>query len=244
MYDQVGCGASTAFPSKLHDAEFWKIEMFIAELENLISHFGIKQYDILGQSWGGLLAAEFALTQSKGLRKLINEGGPDSIPSYAAVSRKLRTQLPQDEQETLSRAEREGNFESEECKKAEYHYYAKHICRTSPWPQEIFDAFGQLERDPTVYFTMMGPNEFLATGTLRDWDVRGMLGEITASTVPGGLLLINGLHDTVQDECISAFFTKPSCRVKWVQFALSGHYVMLEETERFLKVVGEFLTAE
>jgi pimeloyl-ACP methyl ester carboxylesterase len=72
MYDQIGCGRSTRLPEKLGDGSFWTIDLFLAELENLLSHLEIQDdYDLLGQSWGGCLASELAVRQPKGLKKLI-----------------------------------------------------------------------------------------------------------------------------------------------------------------------------
>lgn len=244
MYDQIGCGESTAFPDKKHDANFWTPELFMAELDNVKQHLSIQKFDLLGQSWGAMLAGQYAINQPQGLRKLIIEGGPDDMISYAHTSQKLRSQLPQEMQETLNLGERSGNLESEGYKAAEMYFYSLHVCRTSRWPRELLDAFGQLEVDPTVYHTMMGPNEFQANGTLKDWSIKDELHKITEKTVPGGLLLMNGQYDTVQDETTSGFFYKPSCKVKWVRYGLSGHLPMLEETEKFVRDLGAFLMDE
>ncbi len=223
MYDQIGCGASTAFPDKKGDEKFWTPELFMAELDNVISHLGIKTYDLLGQSWGGMLAGQYALRQPKGLRKLIVEGGPDDIPAYARVTERFKKQLPQEMQDTIARCEKDGTTDSEEYKNAEMYYYSLHLCRKVPFPDELMQSFEQVEKDPTVYFTMMGPNEFNATGNLRDWSIRDRLHEITQETVPGGLLLVNGYFDTVQDETTDGFFYKTKCKTKWIRYALSGH---------------------
>ena len=72
MYDQLGCGRSTHLPEKRGDTDFWTMELFLAELDNLLSHLGIKDnYSLLGQSWGGMVAAEHAILHPKGLNKLI-----------------------------------------------------------------------------------------------------------------------------------------------------------------------------
>ena len=254
MYDQVGCGASTAFPDRKGDAEFWTPELFMAELENVISHFGLaeggRQYDLLGQSWGAMLAAQFVIERKpKGLRKLIIEGGPSDIPSYTKAGERLRAALPEDVREVLDRCERNGTTSSAEYQEAEMYYYNLHICRAAgkdgaPDPQELMDSFAQLEKDDAVYKTMMGENEFNATGTLKEWSIRDRVHELTEKTVPGGLLLMNGQYDTVQDETTDAFFYKARCRVKWVRFGLSSHIPILEETETFVKALGSFLTEE
>ncbi|KAK7677081.1 hypothetical protein QCA50_019979 [Cerrena zonata] len=62
LYDQIGNGNSTHLPEKRGDADFWTVQLFINELDNLLKHLAIQQrYDILGHSWGGMLAASFAI---------------------------------------------------------------------------------------------------------------------------------------------------------------------------------------
>ena len=62
--------------------EFWTVQLFLDELSSLLAHLGIADnYDVLGQSWGGMLGAEHAITRPKGLRKLILSNSPASSPS-------------------------------------------------------------------------------------------------------------------------------------------------------------------
>ena len=55
------------------------------------------------------------------------------------------------------------------------------------------------------------------------------------------VLLINGRYDQAQDSCLLAFFQRLK-RASWVQFSDSSHMAHYEERERFMEVVGEFLT--
>lgn len=58
-------------------------------------------------------------------------------------------------------------------------------------------------------------------------------------------LLVNGKFDEAQDATMKPFFAgikkKP---VKWVRFAESSHSPQLEETDDFMRVVDDFLTAK
>ena len=154
FYDQVGCGASTHLKGK--PAEFWSVELFVAELDNVLAHFHIRnRFDLLGHSWGGMLAQEFvAKRQPKGLRRLILA---DSLASMAlwevSVNRLLRG-LPQDVQDTIKRHENAGTTDSKEFHEAMHVFYQKHVCKLDPWPQDLKDAFASLEEDPVVYTTM------------------------------------------------------------------------------------------
>ena len=65
-YDQLGNGRSTHLRDK--GADFWTVELFLDELANLTRHLGIERgYHVFGQSWGGMLGAEHAVTRPSGL---------------------------------------------------------------------------------------------------------------------------------------------------------------------------------
>jgi len=49
-YDQLGGGRSTHMPEK--GGDFWTVELFLEELENLLVYLGLNdRYFLLGQSW-------------------------------------------------------------------------------------------------------------------------------------------------------------------------------------------------
>ena len=155
FYDQVGCGRSTHLPEKKHDESFWTVDLFLRELDNLLEYFEIQDnYDLLGQSWGGMLAACHAIRQPKGLKNLVIANSPPDMGSWIKEGWKARAQLAQDVQEVLDRCEKEDKTESEEYEKAVAVFYERHTCRTVPWPDDLTDAFAQLKEDNTVYLTM------------------------------------------------------------------------------------------
>lgn len=155
FYDQVGCGRSTHLPEKKSHDDFWTPELFLSELDNLLKHLGVQDdYDILGQSWGGMLGALHAIGQPTGLNRLIVANSPADMGSWVAAADQLRLGLPEDVQETLTRCEREGKTNSEEYEKAIMVYYERHLCRVKPLPAELEASFAWLKQDDTVYLTM------------------------------------------------------------------------------------------
>src|SRR5436309_14653803 len=99
-YDQLGNGRSTHFPDR--GAEFWTPDLFVRELHNLVDALGIAgRHHVLGQSWGGFLAEEYALMQPPGLRALVLADTAASWADFASETGKLREQLPEDVQATL-----------------------------------------------------------------------------------------------------------------------------------------------
>ena len=155
FYDQIGGGMSTHIPDKKGDTEFWTIKLFIAELHNLLKYFKIEDdFDLLGNSWGAMFAAEFAVTQPKGLKNLVLASGPASMPLFITSQKEKLAQLPQELQDTLKKHEDAGTTDDPEYMQAAMPFLLKHVCRVKPPPQEFMVCLQWLEKDPTVYHTM------------------------------------------------------------------------------------------
>jgi L-proline amide hydrolase len=233
-YDQVGGGRSTLLPDK--GADFWTVQFFLDELDNLLHAHGIDdQYFLLGQSWGGMLGAEHAIRRPKGLQALILSNSPASMELWASEAKILRGFLPPDVEAALDRHEAAGTTSDPEYLAAQQVYYDEHVCRVVPNPPEVRRVTEYLEKDSTVYNTMNGPNEFFCVGTLRNWSVVDRVDQITAPT-----LLLSGRHDEATPATVQPFFDRiPD--VRWEIFEESSHMPFIEEPERYRKVVEAFL---
>jgi proline-specific peptidase len=213
FYDQLG-GGDSARPD---DPSLWVVETFIDQLEGVREGLGLDRIHLLGSSWGGMLALEYAFTRPEGLTSLVLNSTPTSAPRWAEETLRLHAQLPQGLDE----------------KEAEAEFKRRHICRLEPEPEALKEARAKF--GVHVYETMWGPNEFTVTGTLKAWDVIDRLGEIRVPT-----LITSGRHD----ECTPAL-VEPLHRgiagSEWVLFEESSHMAYLEEPERYLQVVAGFL---
>ncbi len=233
-YDQLGNGRSTHLRDK--GANFWTPRLFLDELENLLRHLKIDgRYHVLGQSWGGMLAAEHAVTQPKGLRALVIANSPASMELWVREANRLRDELPPQVQATLLKHERAGTTEDPEYKDAVRVFYDRHVCRVTPWPEEVARTFKAIDEDPTVYMTMNGPSEFHVIGNLKTWSIIDRLDRIRVPT-----LLISGRYDEATPAVVQPFADRIK-DVRWEIFENSSHMPHVEETERCLKVVGDFL---
>ncbi|KAF7369911.1 Proline iminopeptidase [Mycena sanguinolenta] len=237
FYDQIGTGNSTHLPEKMGDEEFWNDSLFLDELDNLLLHLGVQdEYDLIGHSWGGMLSARQASRQPAGLKKLILWSAPANMKTWVDTQVYLRTQLPQEVLDTLI-AHDEGRADPAAYEKAHYIYRATYTCRVEPIPQVIFDALASVGSDPTVVVSLYGEHAGLKyEGSMRDWSMVEDAHKISVPT-----LLINGRYDLAQDAVMQPYFANIP-RVKWVQFAESSHMAHMEERERFMDVVGSFLT--
>lgn len=233
LYDQIGCGNSTHLPDK--PKEFWTPELFMEELVLLTEHLGISnKYDIVGQSWGGMLGMQFAITKPKGLNAMVIADSPASMEVWVSEANKLRKELPPEVEATLLKHEAAETTEDPEYVAAVDVFYSRHLCRI-PQPPYVLASFEQLAADPTVYHTMNGPSEFHVIGSLKHWDIRPQLREITTPT-----LLVSGQYD----EATPAMVKEINGLIpgsKWELFAESSHMPHVEEPAKFKRVVSEFL---
>ena len=235
-YDQLGCGNSTLLPDKGQD--FWTPALFVDELNNLIDHLKMrKAYHVVGQSWGGMLAAEFGITRPAGLKSLTIANSPASMELWVKEANRLRGEMPGDVQDALNRHENAGTTNDPEYLEATMRFYERHVCRIVPFPPEVKESFGQIARNPTVYNTMNGPNEFFVIGTLKTWSV---IDKVNRINVPA--LLISGRYDEATPAVVQPF--KDNIKgARWEIFENSSHLPHVEETEKCMKVVSAFLAA-
>ena len=180
FYDQIGCGKSWVEKP----ADFWTVELFVAEVQAVRDALGLDRIHLFGSSWGGMLAMEYALTQPAGLASLVLSSSPPSIPVWDEETGRLRRELPAEVQAVLDEHEAAGTLDSPEYEAAAMEFYKRHVCRRRPVARLRPSArFTGLAEHPDVYLTMQGPNEFVITGTLKDWDITGRLGEIDVPTL-------------------------------------------------------------
>ena len=233
FYDQIGNGRSTHLPDK--PAEFWTVSLFLDELDSLLAHLGIGQsYDVLGQSWGGMLAAEHAVRRPAGLNAMVIANSPASMALWLSAAQALRSTLPEDVRQALLRHEATGTYRDPEYLAATRVYYDRHVCRVVPWPDDVARTFAAVDADPTVYGAMSGPNEFHVIGNLRDWTIIDRLEYISAPT-----LLISGRHDEAAPAVVEPFLLNIRDS-RWRIFHDSSHMPHVEETAACLMEVGRF----
>lgn len=236
FYDQLGCGRSTHLRNQ--PSGFWTVELFLSELDNLIARLGLgPRYDILGQSWGGMLAAEHAVRRPQGLRKLVIANSPASLATWVSEANRLRAQLPPDIEAVLKRHEAAGTTSDPEYNAAVQAFYERHVCRVVPFPEEVQRTFAAIEADPTVYHTMNGPSEFHVIGSLKDWTIADRLARINVPT-----LVLSGEFDEATEACVRPFV---QCipDVRAAVLAGCSHMPHVEAPAACMKLVGDFLDA-
>ena len=160
LYDQIGCGTSTHLREKADDRSFWQYDLFVTELENLLDHLSISgagsaAFDVLGHSFGGIIATIFASRRPPGLRRLILVGAPASGPLFFEGLWQITKQLSIKTQESIEEAVRKRNFTNQSYLDAIEEFGRTFLCRANPWPPEelALDMKNHAE-DPTVRHTL------------------------------------------------------------------------------------------
>jgi L-proline amide hydrolase len=234
FYDQTGNGYSTHFPDR--GAEYYTVDRFGRELASLIEHLGIgERYHVLGQSWGGMLAQEHAISRPAGLRSVVLSNTAASFGGFAVEANKLRADLPPEVEQTLRRHEEAGTTDNPEYGEACDVFYSRHVCRLEEWPPEVLRSFELIDTDPTVYHTTNGPSEFHVIGSFKDWSAADRLDRIS---VPA--LVISGRHDEatprLQDE-----LTAGISQAEQVILEDSSHMPFWEQRDDYMAAVADFL---
>ena len=252
IYDQLGCGQSTRLRDKKGDTKFWTVELFVAELQNLLDALHILKcsFDLLGHSWGAWVAVKFATQHAhnndqvdqrlqqptSNLRKLIIAQSTADMPLRQSYFEKQLENLPSPHGEAAKLAHQSNTTSTPAYRVALDVWSHHHMCRLSPWPAEFTACMAALSEDDTVSST-------LGEATLK-LDIRADISKLSAEVVPGGMLVLNGKYDQSMDEVVRPFIDLPpvpGVRREWVRFERSGHMAMLEETEEVMGIVGRFL---
>ncbi len=235
FFDQRGCGRS----SKPKDGRY-DLAAMAADVEGVRRSLRLGRVNVLGFSFGGMLAQEYALRYPKSLRRLVISGAG---PSGADINRRLaevKAAASPRVREIVDRYEALGPFAGdayppEYASAADEAYRPYSFHRLPSPPPEVADALGRISFD--VYKVLWGDRgEFAVTGLLREWNRLDDLHNIAAPT----LVLIGRYDLTSVDTAREMGRRIPRSRV--VVFEESGHFMYLEEPEKFLSEVRTFLT--
>ncbi|WP_289137272.1 proline iminopeptidase-family hydrolase [uncultured Brevibacillus sp.] len=232
FYDQLGSGNS----DRPTDASLWKTERFVEELSSVRKALDLDEVHILGHSWGTMLAAAYLIdTKPAGVRSIIFSSPCLSSKLWKKDADELIAKLPEAVQQTIEHHEEQGTTYSKEYQDAMKEYYSRHVCRLDPLPAIMTESRKKANKD--VYMTMWGPSEFCPTGNLKTFDYTPKLDQID---IPS--LFVCGRYDEAAPES-TAYYQSLVPGAKLHIFENSSHLGYLEETDKYVKVVRDFLEA-
>lgn len=231
MYDQFGCGKS----STAEDLTEYTPKNWLDELENLISYLDISDYHLLGQSFGGMLAIMFAIDRKpKGLKTLVLSSTLSSAKLWAKEQHRLIKFLPQKEQKAIKRAERENNFLDLAYQEANAHFMEQHA--TGPYNEKTPLYLTRPKNIGTQsYNYAWGPNEYVPTGVLGNYNYTDRLNEIKIPT-----LITSGTNDLCTPLVAKTMFDQIE-NATWELFAESRHMPFIDEHELYMEKLSTWL---
>jgi proline iminopeptidase len=229
FYDQLGSGRST----HTTDSTLWTTGRFVAELDSLRRALGLREFHLLGHSWGTMLATQYVLAHpDAGVKSLILASPALSTARWVADADSLLTTMPDSIQRVIEEHESAGTFDAQEYQDAVMAYYARFLWREEPGA-DVDSAFAGF--NTALYGYMWGPSEFTATGTLANFDVTDSLAMIELPT-----LFTTGEHDEAVPTTVQWFASlMPNAEVAIIPGA--AHLTMQDAPEENVQVVREFL---
>ncbi|TRX42795.1 proline iminopeptidase-family hydrolase [Flavobacterium restrictum] len=236
-YDQLG----SYYSDQPNDNRLWTNERFVEEVEQVRIALGCDStnFYVLGQSWGGILAMEYALKYQKNLKGLIISNMMASAPAYNKYAEDvLGPKLPKVVFDQIKTFERNKDYTNPKYSELLFkYYYTEHILRmpVDQWPESINRAFKHL--NPNVYVYMQGPSEFGITGnaSLRNWDVTTRLKTITVPT-----LVIGAKYDTMDPEHMK-WMSKEVQNGRFLFCPNGSHLSQYDDQKNYFKGVIQFL---
>lgn len=231
-YDQLGCGAS----DKPEDKSLWTITRYVEEVETVRLALGLGRLNLLGHSWGGWLAIEYALTYPESLKTVILENTCGDMPHLISELDRLREALGPETVAMMQRHEAEGSLDHPEYEAAITILNHRHVCRVDSWPDSLHRSLDDWNMN--VYGTMQGPNEFLYVGNLKDWN---RIPEMHRITHPS--LITVGMHDELGPACAMRMQqAMPDAKLR--VFKNSSHTPFYEEPDVYFQELQGFLSAQ
>lgn len=228
-YDQLGCGASDC-PD---DESLWTIERYARELDTVRESLGLGRVHLLGQSWGGWLSVEYGVTYPQNLKTILLQNTAGDLPHLVSELNRLRAALGPETEAMMLQHEAEGTLDHPEYEAAITILNYRHVCRLPEWPAPLQRSVDGINMD--IYGSMQGPNEFLYTGNLKDWN---RIPDMHRITCPA--LITVGKHDEITPACAMRMKNAlPNAEL--VVFPNSSHTPFYEEPEAYYRVVLDFL---
>jgi proline iminopeptidase len=234
-YDQLG----SAHSDQPKDPDLWTVERFVEEVEQVRKALGLGRdnFYLLGHSWGGILATEYALIYQQHLKGLIISNMMSDAAAYAAYARDvLAKQMEPSVLAEIRAIEAAGDFGNPRYMDLLLpNYYAQHICRLPEWPDAVNRAFAGLNQE--IYALMQGPSEFGISGRLEKWDRRADLGRIEVPT-----LVIGAKHDTM-DPAHMEWMSAQVRNGTYLFCPAGSHMCMWDDRETYMAGLVAFMKA-
>ncbi len=234
-YDQLG----SYYSDQPKDSSLWTIPRFVDEVEQVRKAIGAdsSNFYLIGNSWGGILAMEYALKYQKNIKGLIVSNMVASAPEYG----KYADEVLAKQMKPVVLAELKTITEKKDFSNPRYmellipNFYHQHLCRLTNWPDAFNRSLKHVNNE--IYTLMQGPSEFGISGRLTHWDIKDRLKEITVPT-----LMVGAKYDTMDPKAMEAQ-SKMVKNGQYLYCPKGSHLAMWDDQEVYMKGVIQFIKA-
>lgn len=234
-YDQLGCGNS----DNPKDTGMWDLPRYVEEVEQVRSALNLTKdnFYLLGHSWGGILAMQYALKYQDHLKGLVISNMMSSCPDYGKYAENvLAKQMDPAVLDTIRSIEAKKDFANPKYMELLMpNFYAKHVLRMplDQWPEPVTRSLGKTNQ--SLYVTMQGPSEFGIAGKLESWDVKKLLPTIKVPT-----LTIGGTFDTMDPEHMKWMSTQVQ-KGRYLLCPKGSHMSLYDDQDVYMKGLVSFM---
>ncbi|WP_091548609.1 proline iminopeptidase-family hydrolase [Thermoflexibacter ruber] len=234
-YDQLG----STYSDQPTDTSLWTIERFVEEVEQVRTALGLTKgnFFLLGHSWGGILAMEYALKYQDNLKGLIISNMMSSCIDYDKYAEEvLAKQMPASAVDSIRMLEAKGDFGNPKYMDILMtHFYPKHVCRmpVEQWADPMNRGLSKTNQQ--IYVIMQGPSEFGISGRLEKWDRKNDLKNIKVPT-----LIIGGTHDTMDPKHME-WMAKEVQNGSFLLCPNGSHMSMYDDQQTYMQGVINFI---
>lgn len=229
-WDQLGCGES----GRPADPRLWTLPRFVAETDAVRAALGTERVDLLGHSWGGVLALEYLLAHPNRVRTLVGVATAFDLPRMQRGFERAKQALGDETCRMMASHEAEGTTSHPEYQAAVTILMHRHVCRVT-WPDSLGWCLANLGVE--VFATLFGPYFFQCSGTLRSHDRTEALASVQCPT-----LFVHGEHDYITPELACS----ARDRVRGAELFLAracSHMPFFEAPGPYQDRLGSFLAA-
>ena len=232
-YDQLG----SYYSDQPKDSSLWTTARFVEEVEQVRRAIGADSanFYVLGNSWGGILAMEYALKYQNHLKGLLVANMVASAPEYGKYADEvLAKQMKPEVLAEIKAIEAKKDFNNPRYMELLIpNFYHEHLCRLKEWPDGFNRSIKHVNGD--IYTMMQGPSEFGISGRLANWDIKTRLKEITVPT-----LMIGAKYDTMDPKAMEEQ-SKLVKQGRYLYCPNGSHLSMWDDQQIFMNGVIRFI---
>ena len=238
--DERGSGRS----EKLEDVKQYTVEKMVEDVEAVRKALELGKINLLGHSYGGVLAQAYALKYQSHLRHLVLASTFSSTSAMNQVFVRMKEKMPAELRERIDKMEKEGVYGH--GKPYEQNRYTAEY-EIAAWGEGYFPYVYQNHPDPSydpvaggpswdLYREMWGSTgEYVIDGNLKSVEYTERLSMIKVPT-----LITVGDHDECEPSLAEAMHAKIKGS-KLVVLPKSGHMTFVDQPQMYIEAVDNFL---